>query len=107
MSRNDEFAWLNIDSHHGAGTWLEEMRARGVGVPLALCHGVSQAMEALAVSFPEAFRVLSRNHAIVLVGRTLVYNLAADRLWRQEDSENAPSKMPPGDGSGRSEDQAR
>jgi hypothetical protein len=87
MSRNDEFAWLNIDNHRGAGTWLEEMRARGVAVPLALCHSVSQAMEQLAVPFPEAFRVLWRNHAIVLAGRTLIYDLTADRLWRQENWE--------------------
>jgi hypothetical protein len=107
MSRNDELTWLNIDNHRGAGTWLEEMRARGVAVPLALCRGVSQAMEALAMSFPEAFRVLWRNHAIVLVGRTLIYDLTADRLWRQKDSANAPSETPPGNGSERSEDQAR
>jgi hypothetical protein len=67
MSGNDEFAWFNIDNHRGAGTWLEEMRARGFAVPLALSHGVSQAMEALAVSFPEAFRVLRRG-TYVLAG---------------------------------------
>src|SRR5215471_13196025 len=40
------------------GAWREAMLARGFTMPLQLCHGLSQAMTCLNLTFPEAFRLL-------------------------------------------------
>ncbi len=79
-------AQLNIQGHESPGTWLQEMRARGFMVPLPLCHGVSQAMERLSLSFAEAFRLLWKNGKILLTDRVLIYDLSARKLWEGGDN---------------------
>jgi hypothetical protein len=39
------------------GAWRDAMLALGYTMPLQLCHGLSQAMTHLKLTFPEAFRV--------------------------------------------------
>ena len=77
---------LNIDAHTSVGQWFEEARGRGFMVPLKLCQGVSRAMRALDLTFPEAFRFLWRHRKILQEGRVLVYDLSASRLWEGRDA---------------------
>jgi hypothetical protein len=81
MTKGEDLRWLNVDRHASVGAWHEEMKARGIGVPLQLCHGVDQAMRKLGKSFPETFRYLWDNDKIIVAGRSLIYDLSANRLW--------------------------
>jgi hypothetical protein len=72
-----EFATLFED----VGTWYEAMLACGYTLPLQLCHGFSQAIRALNLTFPEAFRLLWDNRKILVSGDALIYDESAFKLW--------------------------
>jgi len=74
---------LNVDDHHSVGDWLEEMRAKDFAVPLQLCHGLSQAMKTLRLSFPDAFRLLWHHKKVFLAGHALIYDFSAPTLWER------------------------
>ena len=75
-------ALLNIDAHDSVGGWFDEMRARGISVPLDACRGLSQAMGHLDLDFPTTFRLLWSHGKILLAERSLVYDLSASSLWQ-------------------------
>src|SRR6266581_3643705 len=68
--------------------WREAMHALGYTMPLQLCHGLSQAMTHLRLTFPEAFRLLWDNQKIIVAGPSLIYACSASMLW-------AAGKRPP------------
>ena len=70
------------------GAWREAMLARGYTMPLQLCHGLSQAMTHLKLTFPEAFRLLWDNEKIIVAGLSLINANSASTLW-------AEGKRPP------------
>ncbi len=61
--------------------WRDAMLAHGYSMPLQLCHGLSQAMKHLNLTFPEAFRLLWDNKKILVSGRALIYDASASKLW--------------------------
>ena len=63
------------------GTWRGAMLARGYIMPLQLCHGLSQAMKHLNLTFPQAFRLFWDNKKILVSGRSLIYDCSAAKLW--------------------------
>ena len=63
------------------GAWREAMLARGFTMPLQLCHGLSQAMTCLSLTFPEAFRLLWDEKKIIVAGLSLIYDHSACMLW--------------------------
>lgn len=75
------------------GVWRVAMLARGCTMPLQLCHGLSQAMKHLDLTFPQAFRLLWDNGKILVSGHSLIYDLSAVKLWTAEPS---PGGAPPG-----------
>ena len=77
---------LRIMEHDAPGTWLSDMRARGLCVPLQLCHDVSHAMRALGLSFAEVFQLLWRRGKILQVGHVLIYDLSSPKLWEAPES---------------------
>ena len=68
------------------------MLARAYLVPLQLCHGLSQAMTHLEMTFPEAFRLLWDKKKIIVAGHCLIYDLSASKLW---DAGAQPPGTPP------------
>src|SRR5215471_16747965 len=63
------------------GAWRKAMLARGFTMPLQLCHGLSQAMTCLNLTFPEAFRLLWHEKKIIVAGLSLIYDHSAYMLW--------------------------
>jgi hypothetical protein len=63
------------------GAWRGAMLARGYGMPLQLCHGLSQAMKHLNLTFPQAFRLFWDKGKILVSGHSLIYDLSASKLW--------------------------
>ncbi len=63
------------------GAWRDAMLAHGYGMPLQLCHGLSQAMKHLNLAFPEAFRLLWDKKKILVSGHVLIYDFSAAKLW--------------------------
>ncbi len=63
--------------------WREAMDALGYTKPLQLCHGLSQAMTHLKLTFPEAFRLLWDNQKIIIAGPSLIYDVSASKLWAE------------------------
>jgi hypothetical protein len=74
------------------GAWREAMLALGYTMPLQLCHGLSQAMTHLKLTFPEAFRLLWDNEKIIVAGLSLIYANSASKLW---DADKRPPSTPP------------
>jgi hypothetical protein len=82
------------------GPWYDAMRARGYSMPLQLCHGLSQAMKHLNLTFPQAFRLFWDNRKILVSGRSLIYDFSASKLWTagsppQEVSPGCPNPSDP------------
>jgi hypothetical protein len=69
---------------HTVGAWREAMLALGYTMPLQLCHGLSQAMTHLKLTFPEAFRLLWDNQKIIVAGFSLIYANSASTLWAED-----------------------
>jgi len=74
------------------GAWREAMLALGYTMPLQLCHGLSQAMTHLKLTFPEAFRLLWDKQKIIVAGPSLIYACSASTLW--DASKRPPSTTP-------------
>jgi len=68
------------------------MHALGYTMPLQLCHGLSQAMTHLKLTFPEAFRLLWDNQKIIVAGPSLIYACSASTLWA---ADKRPPSTPP------------
>src|SRR4030095_5722194 len=82
------------------GAWRGAMLARGYGMPLQLCHGLSQAMKHLNLTFPQAFRLFWDKGKILVSGHSLIYDLSASKLWTagpplQDASPSGPSPSDP------------
>jgi diguanylate cyclase (GGDEF)-like protein len=74
------------------GAWREAMLALGYTMPLQLCHGLSQAMTHLKLTFPAAFRLLWDNQKIIVAGLSLIYANSASKLWAED---KRPPSAPP------------
>jgi len=75
---------MDIEKYESVGKWYEDMRSAGYAIPLAMCHGITQAMKELKMSFPEAFRLLEKNKRIILVGKSYIYNLQGHKGFKAE-----------------------
>ena len=73
--------------------WRGAMLARGYTMPLQLCHGLSQAMKHLNLTFPQAFRLFWDNGKILVSGRSLIYDCSAAKLWTAGPPLSDPSSQ--------------
>jgi hypothetical protein len=85
----ENLAALNLDAHASVGSWLQEMRARGFTVPLALWRGLAQAMDRLSLSLPEAFHLLLEHRKVLVSECHLIYDLSAAELWERTGRDSA------------------
>jgi hypothetical protein len=74
------------------GAWREAMLAHGYIMPLQLCHGLSQVMTHLKLTFPEAFRLLWDKKKIIVAGHSLIFAFSTAPVW---DAGPQPPSTPP------------
>ena len=78
---------LEISNYSSPGGWKNDCRAEGIGVPLPMCHGLTQTMKKYNITFPEAYKLLTDNGGIITEGEMPIYHMAADRLWMDDPGE--------------------
>jgi hypothetical protein len=76
--------------YESIGDWFTAARRWGYSVPLPLCHGLSQCMSALGLSFPKAFALLVKHDKFILVDKSYIYDFSADRLWQENQCGGGP-----------------
>lgn len=71
---------MNIENYKTVTEFYEDAKRQGYSLPLALCAKLSKLIKERGLTLPEAYNLLYERGLIILVGKTYIYNLAADNL---------------------------
>jgi hypothetical protein len=68
-------------NYKSVGEWKLAVEKEGFTVPLPLCRALSKIMEVRELSFPQSYKLLQDEDAIIISGHCFIYHMAADKLW--------------------------
>jgi hypothetical protein len=71
---------MNISNYKTVVEFYEDAKRQGYSLPLALCAKLSKLIKERGLTLQEAYNFLYERELIILVGKTFIYNLSADKL---------------------------
>lgn len=71
---------MDISKYNSVTEFYAGAKKENYSVPLQMCMGMSRLMEARELNFQQAYNFLYEKEFIIIVEKTFIYNLAADKL---------------------------
>jgi len=72
---------MEIYEYKTVGDFYNSAGAEGYKIPVQMCHGLSQLMQAKDLTFQQAYEYLLKEGKIYLASKVYVYDLSANKLW--------------------------